>query len=1433
MVGRQLLFFHLALCLKSYDFLKIDPSFVSNHQSPRLARQTSADSNQQIALLQEIASFDCTVVSADVTEVSIWWEKDNVNITVDPGDSKYVLTRSAIQKATEGQVSSKLTVKNITWDDDGNYSCRARDGDTGQLEGEMTTLVVQAQPVKVATENGYGNVSNSLELSCEFLGKPVPQVTWLYRGKEIKQDANKYEITEDHLSDVTIKSLLKIVNLGHQDNDTYICHGSNTHNSDTAVVEAVVYDAPVVRIDYVGAVSSSKLFLNWTVVEWNQPIISYILSYREGGDNQWKYHLVSKIDAGSSSFLMSNLSASTEYRIKLSAKNKFGTGDFDTYHEAVKTLDFDPIFIAEVSIKGITKNSISVGWNEPPAKIGEHIHYYKVTKRSGEQVTSVIHDVPYPLHLWDNLEAATEYKFTVSACNGFSDECSPPSEVITGSTYDGLAGPPADVTMNCRSDNISAMNWVDVKWQPPTHPNGVVEFYNVELSGRARYYNSKGKMLTQAITPESKTEDADGNSTSRMTRFDFLKPNTNYSVRVCAVTGSKECGGWTSAACEMGVTPPTSKELKKFSWYSDERDGRQLFRLSIPRLSERNGAICCFRVIVVRLQPKQTASDLPPEADIPVTNYETAHKAGQGGAYIAEIFSSEYMGREVYVGDGQKRSVPTAAYSRCPACTPYGRGRRFTQLESTQVNPVEDGFLDGTYNYTAFVEVVVEGGAIGRSPYMLPRKPGQPDQRKIEMNTVLVSVLGVLAGLVLVAMILLVVLFMLRRYSKQVAAQQGVEMDLKHTFRHFCSTLRGRGHSQFLLTQDVFNPPDMPPIERDGMVAAYLERHKDSDYGFQSEFESLPEKFADRTTLNCDLPCNRPKNRYPDIKSYDQTRVKLAPVEEVEGSDYINSNYVFGYKERKRWICAQGPLESTLTDFWRMIYEQGVDIIIMLTNLEEYNRVKCAQYWPGAGNSTFGANTVAFVQERRYSDYVVRELKLTNESSNTTRQIYHYHYLQWKDFNAPEHAPAMLKFAKRINEAWSGSSPILVHCSAGVGRSGTLIAIDTLSQAMDEEGAVNIFQTVSDLRHQRNYLVQSVKQYQFVYRAIMEWSQFGDTERDGSQIKAHWVGLAQEKEGLMEEFARLAKVVDDRKALSVATNAENMSKNGSDSVIPYDRNRVILTPDGTRPHSTYINASFIEGYHNDESFIITQDPLQDTAMDFWRMVVEHNVATLVVLRGPEDGLWQYWPQDDGDRNLSFGYMTVSLVSRESRVSYVKREFKVVNTKAREEVHLTHFLYNEWSGESAEECTTVPSSTHGLLDLVEHALAHQEEASLTGPIAVHCRYGSERSSVYVALSILIQQIKRESRCDVFTTVRKLRAQRQGMVQHLSLYEFVYRAISDYVDLYRNKDEEYEYSVPVGTVAASNGTTKSAKSTGSGPYSVPVGTTKSTGSSGSAS
>ncbi len=428
-----------------------------------------------------------------------------------------------------------------------------------------------------------------------------------------------------------------------------------------------------------------------------------------------------------------------------------------------------------------------------------------MTKHVGDDQTfEVIHNQPFPIHLWDGLSPATQYHFTVAACNRYSGECSPASPPLAGSTYDGLAGPPADVSLSCRSDNVSAMNWVDVKWTPPAVPNGRLEFYNVELTGRAKFRDENGKATVIDTSPQRKTEDAAAAATAAMqqlmmqptdnnnnnnnqnpalltkaslqTRFDFLESNTNYSVRVCAVTGSKECGEWRQASCTMGNRPPPDAEMAKFVWTpappateeenpdagitTHKSTGGPLYKLAIPKLSGRNGPICCLRVVVVRLPTTESGSipsplPLPPPGSLPITSYAAVHAAetaAGGGAYIAEIVSAIYMGREVVIGDG--KNTAALGLGSCPECSPPPVAaaarekiqKRFTgggnsgdmlhnhhhhqHLALADAKSVEDGFLDATSNYTAFVEVIVESGGgggpsvIGRSPYMLARQAG-------------------------------------------------------------------------------------------------------------------------------------------------------------------------------------------------------------------------------------------------------------------------------------------------------------------------------------------------------------------------------------------------------------------------------------------------------------------------------------------------------------------------------------------------------------------------------------------------------------------------------------------------------------------------------------------------------------------------------------
>ena len=200
-------------------------------------------------------------------------------------------------------------------------------------------------------------------------------------------------------------------------------------------------------------------------------------------------------------------------------------------------------------------------------------------------------------------------------------------------------------------------------------------------------------------------------------------------------------------------------------------------------MSERNGRICCLRVIVVKLAPGQTAADLPHQSELRISTHD-AVQSSPWGAYIAEILGASFMGRDVLVGDGQNILSREVGNLDCPACrvgataellkavrAQENKKRRFarsTGFASAMDERVEDGFLDPEANYTAFVEIIIPGGesaSVGRSPYMSPRRPGDPVSsiHGGQINAILVSVLGILAGLVLVALSLLIALVLLRR----------------------------------------------------------------------------------------------------------------------------------------------------------------------------------------------------------------------------------------------------------------------------------------------------------------------------------------------------------------------------------------------------------------------------------------------------------------------------------------------------------------------------------------------------------------------------------------------------------------------------------------------------------------------------------------------
>uniref|UniRef100_A0A8C1CSE9 protein-tyrosine-phosphatase n=2 Tax=Cyprinus carpio TaxID=7962 RepID=A0A8C1CSE9_CYPCA len=229
---------------------------------------------------------------------------------------------------------------------------------------------------------------------------------------------------------------------------------------------------------------------------------------------------------------------------------------------------------------------------------------------------------------------------------------------------------------------------------------------------------------------------------------------------------------------------------------------------------------------------------------------------------------------------------------------------------------------------------------------------------------------------------------------------------------------------------------------------------------------------------------NMDKNRYKDVLPYDITRVVL----QEEGDDYINASHVKTEPAGcvLRYIAAQGPLPHTCTHFWRSVWEQNVSVIVMLTTLTERGRTKCHQYWPHPPEvRDYGYLQVCCHSEECNLAYVTREITLTNTQSGQQRSITHLQYVAWPDHGVPEDSSDFLDFVQSMRSMRKESVPLMVHCSAGIGRTGVLITMETAMTLMEKEKPVYPLEIITLMREQRAMLVQTSCQFTFVCEAIL------------------------------------------------------------------------------------------------------------------------------------------------------------------------------------------------------------------------------------------------------------------------------------------------------------------------------------------------------------
>ncbi|XP_064781446.1 receptor-type tyrosine-protein phosphatase kappa-like isoform X7 [Oncorhynchus masou masou] len=596
-------------------------------------------------------------------------------------------------------------------------------------------------------------------------------------------------------------------------------------------------------------------------------------------------------------------------------------------------------------------------------------------------------------------------------------------------------------------------------------------------------------------------------------------------------------------------------------------------------------------------------------------------------------------------------------------------------------------------------------------------------------------------------------------------------------------------------TESPYQTGQLHPAIRVADLLQHINLMKTSDsYGFKEEYES----FFEGQSASWDVAkkdTNRTKNRYGNIIAYDHSRVILQPMEDDPSSDYINANYIDiwlyrdGYQRPSHYIATQGPVHETVYDFWRMVWQEQSACIVMVTNLVEVGRVKCYKYWPDDAE-VYGDFKVTFVEVEPLAEYVVRTFTLERRGFNELREVKQFHFTGWPDHGVPYHATGLLSFIRRVKISNPPSAgPIVVHCSAGAGRTGCYIVIDIMLDMAEREGVVDIYNCVKALRSRRINMVQTEEQYIFIHDAILEACLCGETAIPACEYKAAYYDMIRidsqsNSSHLKDEFQTLNSVTPQPQPedCSIALLPRNHEKNRFMDMLPPDRCLpFLITIDGES--SNYINAALMDpseeyqSYRQPAAFIVTQHPLPNTVKDFWRLVYDYGCTSLVMLNEIDlaQGCPQYWPEEG---TLRYGPVQVECISCSMDCDVISRLFRICNLTRPQEGYLMvrQFQYLGWAAHRE-----VPASKRSFLKLILQVDKWQEECEEgEGRTIIHCLNGGGRSGMFCAISIVCEMIKRQNVVDVFHAVKSLRNSKPNMVDSPDQYRFCYDLALEFIE-----------------------------------------------------
>ncbi|XP_052763599.1 receptor-type tyrosine-protein phosphatase alpha-like [Mya arenaria] len=535
---------------------------------------------------------------------------------------------------------------------------------------------------------------------------------------------------------------------------------------------------------------------------------------------------------------------------------------------------------------------------------------------------------------------------------------------------------------------------------------------------------------------------------------------------------------------------------------------------------------------------------------------------------------------------------------------------------------------------------------------------------------------------------------------------------------------------------------------------------------------------------------NMSKNRYKGIYPYDDSRVK---VRGSGSSDYINASFINGYKKPKQYIATLGPMSNQLGDFslfWRMIWQQRVEKIVMVTNMVEHSSPKCEQYWPNPGTTKkYGDIMVENRSEDEFAEFTRRTFTVT--LGTEARTLHHLHFTCWPDKAIPDDVTAMIEFRQRVLSTQSPlNGPTVVHCSAGVGRTGTYIALDILTKEGEAEGAIDIAGCVTKMRKNRPNMVQTLGQYQFLHTAAVYSLTFDSKQIRGENFNQYMNKVTTQE--LNSLFTQLQHTVEKRskdEAEAVERNKQHLNKNRANADIPGNENRPRLHLNLKPGASDYINAVYIHSFRIKKRYLVAQTPLSETIIDFLTLVVQESCSCIVSFEANMDkqkNIGMYYPAANQDI-LKKGTFQVSSSREENRTFYTERTLTIQHKEAGNSTDrsIQHLQYTDW-----DEMKNIPRSTTNFLsflNVIEKVVKQQDD----GPILVHCFDGAGKSGLFCVVSLLLTKMAVEHEVSVLNAVRKIKTTRRLAIPNQEQFVFCHGCVSEYLrsfEVYANFHEE---------------------------------------------